>query len=264
MLTGNATYVLAIVVLAAIALALVVWIFRIYRGTHYTPMQFPLYMLSRFLARVLWRAEVRGELELPADRGAVIVCNHRSPIDPSFIGLMCNRPVRWMVAKEYFGWPGFGWMLRTVWCIPTSRGGVDTAATKLAVRYAQQGDVVGLFPEGRINNTEQFMLPGRPGAAMIALKAKVPVIPCYVQETPYDGTVWGFLFKPAKAKLIVGKPIDLSEYHNGEKATKEEMAELTLRFMREIANLAGRSDFEPQLAGRNWKPGKAPATSAAR
>ena len=51
----------------------------------------------------------------------------------------------------------------------------------MAIRYAQEGGLVGLFPEGRVNTTDELLLPGRPGAALIALRARVPVIPCYVQ-----------------------------------------------------------------------------------
>ena len=34
-------------------------------------------------------------------------------------------------------------------------------------------------------------MPGRPGAALIALKARVPVVPCYIHDAPYDGTMLG-------------------------------------------------------------------------
>ena len=73
--------------------------------------------------------------------------------------------------REYVMSPAFAWVLRTIEVIPVNRGGIDTAATKQAIRYASQGDLVGMFPEGRINEGGQFLLPGRPGAAMIALKA---------------------------------------------------------------------------------------------
>jgi hypothetical protein len=37
------------------------------------------------------------------------------------------------------------------------------------------------------------------------------------------------------------------------------LEELTRRFMREIATLAGQPDYEPTLAGRFYKPGQAEA-----
>ena len=160
-----------------------------------------------------------------------------------------------MVAKEYCDNPVLSLMLSAVEAIPVSRGGIDTAATKVAIRHAREGGLVGILPEGRINVTDQLMLPGRPGAAMIALKARVPVIPCYVHGAPYDGTAWGCLLMPAKVTLTVGQPIDISEYYGRE--DREVLEMLTLRFMREIANLAGHPEFQPRLAGRFYKPGLA-------
>ena len=91
---------------------------------------------------------------------------------------------------------------------------------------------------------------------MIALRARVPVIPCYVTGAPYDGTILGCLVMPAKVRLVVGRPIDLSPYY-GRESDREVLEELTKRFLQEIAALAGQPDFQPQLAGRFYKPGLA-------
>ena len=110
-----------------------------------------------------------------------------------------------------------------------------------------------MFPEGRINTTDGILLPGRPGAALIALKARVPVIPCYIDGSPYDGTPYGALLMPANVRLRIGRPIDLSPYYDrgGDREVQED---LTRRFLKEIARLAGNPDFEPRLAGRFYKP----------
>ncbi len=253
MLSETATYWLAVGTITAIVLALLAWIWSVYRSTRYTIAQFPLYYpFNLVMARVLWRAEVAGELQISPDQGAVIVCNHIGPIDPSFIALATNRIVHWMVAKEYCSHPAMSWFFTIMQAIPVNRGGVDTASTKLAIRYASQGDLVGLFPEGRINETNRLLLPGRPGAALIALKARVPVIPCYLKGAPNDGTSTGAFFMSAKARLKIGAPIDISEFY-GRENDKEVLAELTRRFLIAIARLAGVEDYEPELAGRRWK-----------
>ena len=136
------------------------------------------------------------------------------------------------------------------------RGGVDTAATKQAIRLAQDGGIVGMFPEGRINESKDvLLLPGRPGAALVALKARVPIIPVYISGSPYDGTALGPLRMRAHVRVYIGEPMDLSNYYGRE---KEEgvTQEITKRLLLEIARLAGHPEFEPQLAGRRWKPGE--------
>ena len=40
------------------------------------------------------------------------------------------------------------------------------------------------------------------GAALIALKARAPVIPCYIHGAPYDDTALGCLLMPAAVRLV--------------------------------------------------------------
>jgi len=256
MLSETATNWLALGVLAALALAGAAWLLREFARTAYTLPQFTLFVMNTVVARLLWRARTSGPLPVGAGQGAVIVSNHIGPFDPSFIALEARRPVHWMVAKEYCELPAVSWFFKTVEAIPTTRAGIDTAATKLAIRYARQGDLVGMFPEGRINETDQLLLPGRPGAALIALRARVPVIPCYLTDSPNDGTLFGFLFTPARAQLLIGRAIDLTPYYD-RASDKEVQRELTLRFLSEIAKLAGHPDFQPELAGKRWSPNHA-------
>jgi len=115
--------------------------------------------------------------------------------------------------------------------------------------------MIGMFPEGRINRTREFLQPGRPGAVMVALKARVPVVPCYISGAPYDGTTLGCFFMLGKAHLTVGRPIDLSEYY-GREDDKQVLDLLTKRLLSAIAELAGKKDFVPQVAGRRWNEKK--------
>jgi len=222
------------------------------RRTPFDPFRAFWYLMSILLVRVLWRAKI-PPMPIPPGQGAVLVSNHRSSVDPFFIEFGSNRHVHWMVAGEYFKNPAFGWFLKCAEAIPVSRRGVDTAATKMAIRLVSEGELVGMFPEGRINMTDEFMLPGRPGAILVALKARVPVVPCYVQDSPYDRTPWSPFFMAAKATVRFGEPIDLSQYydHGHESGA---VGQLILDAMSAIAQLADCDGFEPRLAGRRWRP----------
>jgi 1-acyl-sn-glycerol-3-phosphate acyltransferase len=123
------------------------------------------------------------------------------------------------------------------------------AAIRAAIRLVQRGELVGILPEGRINTTAQMLLPGRSGAAMIALKARAPIVPCYLHGAPYDGTTLGCLFTPATVRLEIGAPIDVSPYLDGSDP-RHALKELTRHVLQEIARLGGQPDFEPQVSGR--------------
>jgi 1-acyl-sn-glycerol-3-phosphate acyltransferase len=241
----------AIVFLALVAIAAVAYAVRWCFTTPYAPIDSLIFLTALLLARVLWRVKV-PPFPLPPDQGAVIVCNHRSSIDPFFVQIVVGRYVSWMVAREFCEHPAFRWFLRRARTIPVNRGGIDTAATKRAIRLVSDGGLVGMFPEGRINRTEDLLLPGRPGAVLIALKAKVPILPCYIDGAPYGGTTWSPLLMPARVTVHFGPTIDLSPYY-GRDQEPETIGAILIDVMSEIARLAGREDFQPRLAGRKWK-----------
>ena len=245
--------VLAIVAAGLALCAVIAW-----RRSYYTLPQTLLYSFNTLVTSLLWRVKVKGTLPVKPGEPAVIVSNHISGIDPLLIQRAANCCVHWMVAREYVEHPAMAWAFRILQVIRVNRGGVDTGATKQAVRLLQNGEPVGMFPEGRVNTNpgETFLLPGRPGAAWVALRARVPVVPCYVEGSPYNGTALGSFLMLARARVTVGEPIDISEFYD-RADDREVQEELTRRFLKEIAKLAGRPDFEPKLAGRKWKPDEA-------
>ena len=110
-----------------------------------------------------------------------------------------------------------------------------------------------MFPEGRINTTDDLLLPVRPGAVLVAMRAETPLLPCYIEGSPYRKTPWSPLFMRAKVRVKFGELIDVSRFTDGEQSN-EHVRDVMTQVVREIAILAGDDDFEPQFAGRKWKP----------
>lgn len=240
-----------------VIIGLVLWMARILIKKSMTPFQSLLYYVAKGITRLLWRGTADRQLPIEMGQGAVIVTNHGSSVDPFFVQLAVGpRIVRWMVAKEFVEHPAFRWFLTTAQAISTNRGGIDTAATKRAIRSAASGHLVGMLPEGRINRSKELLLPVRPGAAFIALRAGVPIIPCYIDGAPYRKMPYSPFFMTARVRVFVGDPIDVSsiQAHDNEYRNAKE---IILQAMQAIAKLAEQPDFEPCLAGRNWKPTQA-------
>ncbi len=219
----------------------------------YSLVQWIFYYINQFLVRVMWRAKVPDELPLADRQGAVLICNHRSSIDPCVIQVVARRRlVHWLVAQLYKPGTLIARMLDLFEVISVRRDGTDVSPLRTAIRMAKQGELVGMFPEGTINTTEDFMLPVRPGAVVVALRAQVPVLPCYLEGTPYHRYPWMPVFMPSRVTLKFGEPIDLSDYY-GHDRDNETVARLTLDCVKAVAKLAGHDDFEPRIAGKGWK-----------
>jgi 1-acyl-sn-glycerol-3-phosphate acyltransferase len=251
----NPSYLAAVVFFLLLAALPVVALIVIVARSKMNPPQLLLWAVAYLLCKFLWRTRWPDWLRLAPDQGVIIVCNHRSSVDPFFVQSGTGRKIHWMVAREYCEHPAFGLFLRACEVIPVSRGGIDTAATKAAIRYVSQGDLLGMLPEGRINMTDELMLPARPGAALVALKARVRVVPCYIRGAPYRRYPWSPLLMSARVEVRFGEPIDLSEFY-GREGEAGVVQEAMRRILKAIAHLAERRDFEPRIAGRNWKPTK--------
>ncbi len=245
-------YALAILLVAIVLAIPTVWFLRFVRSTPYSHLQGFLLVIAMLFARIQWRSRLVGSVTVPESGAAVIVCNHHSSVDPFFVQILLKRVVRWMVAREYYEHPLFGGFLRATEAIPVNRGGIDTASTKTAIRTLSEGGAVGMFPEGRINSTDEFMRPVRPGAIVVALKGQAPIIPCYIEGSPYRGTAWSPFLMRARVRVYFGSPIDLSPYYGQERDT-DLVHRLLSQCVKAIADLANENDFVPTLAGRKWK-----------
>jgi len=244
--------ILAWIFFGLVAAVPMVWLIAIYRRQHYSVAQFFLWTLAHLVVRVLWGAKP-PRFPDSARTSAVVICNHRSSIDPFFFQVCLDRPMHWMVAKEFCEHIAFRWFLKQTRAIPVNRGGVDTASTKSAIRLAAAGGVIGMFPEGRINQSSDFMLPVRAGALLVALKARVPIVPCYIDGAPYAGTPWSPFFLTARTRIVFGEPFDLSPYFEQDH-DKEWSGRMMLEIVAKIADLANVPHDGLRLAGKHWKP----------
>lgn len=194
---------IALLVVTAIAY-LVLLLLRSDYGVWESIIYTPVYLFGRLLWRVHFANDAPGILR---EGGAILVANHRSSVDPCFVQLAAGRRVHWMVAREYCeNWTA-GPILRLFQVIPTNRNGMDTASTKAAIRIAVEGKLVGMFPEGQLNHTRDPILPVRPGAALVAIRAGVPIVPLWIEGSPYRREVWSPLIMPAHVRITFGTPL---------------------------------------------------------
>lgn len=205
-----------------------------------------LHVVARFYTPFVFRQRIAPECPLPRRSGALLIANHRSPVDPILIFSAsplkceghCVRRLEFLTAAEYchLGGP-LEFITRNMGSIPVARSGRDTAPVKEALRRLKAGHLVGVFPEGRIN-TGAGLLPGNPGIAWLALHAQVPVVPVFVHGSPLGTDMVRPFSTFSRVRVCFGTPVNLSAY-SGRRINQELLQEVTERLMDELARLGG-------------------------
>jgi 1-acyl-sn-glycerol-3-phosphate acyltransferase len=142
-----------------------------------------LHMVNTLFTRVYHNLTVLSPVQIPRIGPAIVVCNHISSLDPLLLQSTCKyRLIMWMMAKEYMDIPCMGRIFRTLQVIPVDRGSRETTPMRTALKRLSEGRIVGIFPEGGITKTGEVM-EFQTGVAMMAIRAKVPVFPAYLDGT---------------------------------------------------------------------------------
>lgn len=118
---------------------------------------------------------------LPSQGGAIIVSNHVSGLDPLLIIAACDRPLRFLIAREQYERFGLQWLFRGAGCIPVERSGRPELAFRSAIKALRRGEVVAIFPEGGIQVPGKSGHKFKSGAVRLAYLTGVPIVPVYLE-----------------------------------------------------------------------------------
>jgi len=182
---------------------------------------------SDFYCRFWFRARRDGPCTIPAVGQAIVAANHNSTLDPFvLVSGSPNRVMGYMIAKEYTRIPVLRSIVKASACIPVNRSGVDTASVKGALRYLKAGKLLGIFPQGRVQDPAE-PVEVREGIGMLALRSGAPVIPAYISGIQHSDAVFSPFIRRHRAVVCYGKPVDLSRWKGREKdrAAYREVAE---------------------------------------
>jgi len=164
--------------------------------------------MNRFYCTTYHRIDVGAPCRLPRTGPAILVCNHMSGLDPLLLQSKCPRIIVWMTAREYYDLPAINWFFRMIEAIPVQRNGRDSSATRAALRALDRGCVLGIFPEGKLEDTRD-LLPFQSGVSLLAIKTGVPVYPAYLDGTQRGQDMFTAFKQAGRAKLRFGNELDL-------------------------------------------------------
>jgi 1-acyl-sn-glycerol-3-phosphate acyltransferase len=151
--------------------------------------------LMRFLAWLLihtvYRVRQEGLENIPDEGACIVVCNHVSYVDAVVIAACVRRPIRFIMDHRIFQIPLLSFIFRAMRAIPIASARDDPGLKQRALAEAAAalaaGEVVGIFPEGRLTRTGELNV-FRPGVEQIIAATPVPVVPMALRG------LWGSYF----------------------------------------------------------------------
>ncbi len=189
------------------------------------------------LVRLFYPFRYYGNYKIK-DGEALYVMNHFRMVDPIYPLLTTKEGIHFIGKKEMFSMPVYGFFCKKVKAIGVNRDGMDVRALMDALKCLKNGEKVCICPEGTRNKTKEVFLPFKSGAAMLAIRAKAPIIPMVIYNKAR------FL---RTTHILVGEPIEFTEYYD-QKLTDEMLKEADERIVNTFWAL--RKEHDEYLASK--------------
>jgi 1-acyl-sn-glycerol-3-phosphate acyltransferase len=183
------------------------------------------------IVRRFFNIRVSGTENEPL-KGPFIVCaNHMSDSDPIILDAALRHQLRYFAKEELFRIPLFRRLIIALGAYPVKRGMSDVRAIRKTIEILENGEVVGMFPQGTrhpgVNPCETEV---KSGVGMMAWRAKSPVLPVLIQTK-------GWRVAPFKrVNVIIGRLIGFDEFGftNGNKAEYDSASALIFERITEL------------------------------
>lgn len=184
------------------------------------------------ICRLYLRLKVVDAHKIPKSGTFILAPSHRSTIDIPVAAATTRRRMMYMGKDSMWKFKPIGALLSALGSFPVTRGSADLEALKRCIAVLQRGDPLVLFPEGTRHHG-RIIEPLFDGAAFIAYKTGVPLIPVGIAGSE---EIWppGSKFpRPRRCIAVVGDPI-YPQPLNGSRASREMMGELTVQLQIEL------------------------------
>ncbi len=194
----------------------------------------------RLYFRIMYNVHAEGRENIPKGKPVIYASNHRSYADPPLVGSFAKGRLCFMAKEELFKNPVFAWLIRSLGAFPVARGKGDTGTIDKAVENLKSRSMM-IFPEGT-RSKDGKVHRGHSGAALIAVRANVPIIPvgvCYGEKLKFR----------TKLRVVYGKPIDPAEYCTiSDEPNPRELVKLKNKYMADIKYIV---EGEPEESKEN-------------
>lgn len=189
------------------------------------------------LFRFWTRLRIEGIDNIPASGGFILAPGgHRSLIDTPAAAVASPRLLRFMGAEKYFAAPGVGWALRAVGGFPVERAATDRASLRVAEELLRRGEPLVVFPEAT-RFEGPVVQPLKEGAAFLAARAGVPVVPVGFGGAERAWPKGKKLIRPRKMVILIGEPIAPPQNPDGGRVKRSALKATTAQLHTQLQQL---------------------------
>ncbi|MFH1753098.1 MAG: lysophospholipid acyltransferase family protein [Candidatus Omnitrophota bacterium] len=198
-----------------------------------------MYLMAKWSFRIplllFFGFRVKGVENLPNKGAFIFASNHVSYMDPGIIGAFSNRQFFFITSDHLYKNRLAALWYHSTGCIRIKRGRPDHSAMKKVFSLLRSGKPIAIFPEGTRSADGQIK-GAFLGIGFMALKARVPVIPCLIKGSDKALPRGAKNFKFGRVEVAIGSPIPPTD-PNGCVGRKEAYRAFSIKVMDSIAKL---------------------------
>lgn len=158
--------------------------------------EFVLRFVSYILAHLIYRFKVKNDTFIPTEGACILASNHVSFIDVLLLMAASPRPIYFVMDNHLYNKPMLSWLFKAGKAIPIAPAHEDPAMLEAAyqrcVDHLKDGDIIGIFPEGKITKTGELN-PFRHGLTVLLERCKPQGLAPAVISMALQG-LWGSYF----------------------------------------------------------------------
>lgn len=156
--------------------------------------------------------------------GALIIANHTDFVDPVFLmATFWYRRHRFIASEEIMD-SSAGGFLKACGCIKIDRSNVTMNTMREITDTLKSGEVVSMFPQGRISAGEDEGAGFKSGMTLMAIRSGAPIVPVYVK--PRNGFF-------DRLTVVIGERVSVTELYGDRPTFAEIDAATKLLYERE-------------------------------
>ncbi|WP_420637893.1 lysophospholipid acyltransferase family protein [Candidatus Poriferisocius sp.] len=208
--------------------------------------------LARAVFGAYFRCFTRGRRNLPPSGAVIIAPTHRSNLDTPMVGASARRPLRYFAKSGLFRGPITTWIVVVMGGFPVRRDMVDRSALKAALAVLEAGQPLVVFPEGERKSGTRIH-PLLDGAAWLAAKAQVPVVPVAIGGTERAMGIGVRMPRPRAVRLVWGEPLAPPAVDDRGRISRDGLRAYSEELREVLQNMF--DDVQRRLGIPVWTPG---------